>query len=156
MAFIYDAEIRIHSVIDELDESGIATGEPEVSINTLPGFLKYDRIGGDITLSYAEYIEGERVLTDIILSGGTVTLKRRGALTSDMVFREGESTRSLYTVAPYSFDMTLTTKKIRSNLTKDGGELSLIYTMNVGGAEKAARMKLRVTLKKTAAGSVGV
>lgn len=156
MAFIYDAEIRIHSVIDELDEAGIATGEPEVSINTLPGFLKYDRVSGDITVSYAEYVEGERVLTDILLSADTVTLKRRGALTSDMVFREGEVTKSLYTVSPYSFDMTLTTKKIRSSLTKEGGELSLIYTMNVGGADKAARMKIRVTLKKAASDTVGV
>lgn len=154
MAFIYDAEIRIHSVIDELDDAGIATGEPEVSINTLPGFLKYDRTNGDITLSYVEYQEDDRVITDVLVRDGEITLTRRGALVSDMIFREGERTSSLYSVGPYSFDMVLDTKRIRSSLTKDGGELALIYSMNVGGAEKAARMKLRVTLKtaKTAPG----
>ncbi len=151
MAFIYDAEIRIHSVIEDLDESGLATGEPEVNISTVPGFLKYDRTSGALTVSYVEHAEGERTLTDIFLDGETVKLTRRGALTSDMIFSVGETTTSLYTVGPYSFDMKLTAKKIRQDLTKDGGELSLIYTMNVGGADKAARMKIRVTLKKALA-----
>ena len=156
MAFIYDAEIRIHSVIEELDDSGLATGEPEVNISTVPGFLKYDRTSGALALSYVEYAEGEKTLTDISISDGAVRLTRRGALTSDMLFREGETTTSLYTVGPYSFDMELNTGRIRQGLTKEGGELSLIYTMNVGGAGKAARMKLRVTLKKAAPTEAGV
>ena len=156
MAFIYDAEIRIHSVIEELDDSGLPTGEPEVNINTVPGFLKYDRTSGDLTVSYVEHNEGERTLTDILLSDREVRLTRRGALTSDMIFRESEESTSLYTVGPYSFDMKLNTKRIRSDLTKDGGELSLIYTMNVGGAGKAARMKIRVTRKNAALTERGV
>ena len=100
MAFIYDAEIRIHSVIEELDDSGLPTGDPEVNISTVPGFLKYDRTSGDLTVSYVEFAEGERTLTDILLSDGAVKLTRRGALTSDMLFREGEESSSLYTVGP--------------------------------------------------------
>ena len=69
-------------------------------------------------------------------------LRRMGGIVSDMLFIEGEETKTLYQIPPYKFDMTLKTKKIRSDFHDDCGELQLIYSMNVGGGQKNARMKI--------------
>lgn len=140
MAFIYEFEYTIHSVIDNLTDEGLVTGEPEISITTVDGFMKL--FGDEIIINYTEAVEGDKVFTELCAGDGAVTLVRRGALESTLVFRVGEPYKTVYTAAGYSFDMLLTTKKIRSTLSKSGGELQLIYTMNVGGAAKSARMKI--------------
>ncbi len=145
MAFIYEFEYTIHSVIDNLTDEGLLTGEPEISITTNDGFMKTS--DEKIIINYAEVLEGDRVFTELCVSGDTVTLERRGALESTLVFHVGEPYKTVYTAAGYSFDMLLTTKKIRSSLSKTGGELQLIYTMNVGGAAKSARMKITAVPK---------
>ena len=43
--------------------------------------------------------------------------------------------------------MTVRTKKIRSSLSEDGGEVQLIYSMNIGGQEKNVRMKISAKRK---------
>ncbi len=149
MAFIYDCEFKIHSVIDNLTDAGLPDGEPEINIITAPGFLKYDRATGALTVSYSENVEGgDKVLSELTLLGDTATLSKRGAIRCDITFREGEEHKTLYTVSPYTFDMTVHTKRLRTTLTKEGGELSLIYSMNIGGGEKSVRMKIVATRKK--------
>ena len=145
MAFIYEFEYKIHSVIDNLTDEGLVSGEPEISISTVDGFMKID--DDEIFINYAELVEGDRVFTELHVAKDTVTLIRRGALESTLVFRPSEPYKTVYTAAGYSFDMLLTTKKIRSSLSKTGGELQLIYTMNVGGAAKSARMKITAVPK---------
>ena len=140
MAFIYELEYTVHSVIENLDDNGAVDGEPEVNLITVDGFLKSD--GESLLITYAEMSEGGRILTDMTVSEGEVKLARRGAVMFDATFREGESMTTVYSIPPYSFDATLTTKKIRSELTKDGGVLRLHYGMNIGGQEKAVRMKI--------------
>lgn len=150
MAFIYDAEFTVHSVIDNL-EGGMPDGEPEINITTLEGFLKLERRDeGDVYyITYGEKDEyGGRTVTDIKIDGARVELSRRGAMDYNIVFEEGKSYSGIYAIPPYKFDMTVLTKKIRKNLSRTGGELQLIYSMNVGGGEKACRMKISVKTKK--------
>lgn len=146
MAFIYEFEYKVHSVIDNLSDDGLPYGEPEISISTLDGFMKI--VDDEIIINYAETVEGDKVFTELRVEDDTVTLVRHGALESKLVFCVGEPYKTVYTAAGYSFDMLLTTKKIRSNLTKSGGELQLIYTMTVGGAAKSARMKITARPKE--------
>ncbi len=120
--------------------SGLVDGEAERTEITPDGFLK---IGEDVTvITYTENTEGGRVATDITLTETSVTVTRRGAVVSDMVFSEGETHKSLYQVPPYSFDTEIYTKKIRNNMTRDGGRVDIFYTMKIGGAEKSVRMKI--------------
>lgn len=140
MAFIYELEYTVHSVIENLDDNGVIEGEPEVNLITVDGFLKSD--GESLFITYAEMSEGGKILTDMTISEGEVKLSRRGAVMLDATFREGESVKTVYSIPPYSFDATLSTKKIRSEITKDGGTLRLHYGMNIGGQEKAVRMKI--------------
>ncbi len=139
------ASFNINSVIDNLDDFGAPTGEPEISATTANGEVTLD--SGTVTMFYKEKNEDTVTSTRIeVREDGSVMLRRMGGIVSDMLFIEGKETKTLYQIPPYKFDMTLSTKKIRSNLSSDGGELQLIYSMNVGGGQKNARMK--ITYKK--------
>ena len=98
--------------------------------------------GGLLRLSYEEKSEGGPIKTDLTLTDAHVRVRRTGAIESDFLFVEGESTKSLYKIPPYAFDAEIKTKKIRNNLTRGGGKLTIIYDMNVGGAEKNVRMTI--------------
>lgn len=148
MAFIYEMEFKVHSVIENLDDSGLACDEPEINIISSCGFLKAD--GERMLISYAESTEGGKVLTDLTVSEGEVRLCRKGAVEFETTFREGESVKSIYSVPPYSFDAAVRTKRLRCNLTKAGGELSILYSMNVGGQEKSVRLKITARPKARA------
>jgi len=147
MALIFESEIKLHSVIENLDPSGLPEGEPEINISTVTGFLKDD--GEKLSLSYAEAGEGGKVFTDLdIFTDGGVRLSRHGALESELHFREGEEYNTVYSVPPYEFDIKIITKRIRSTVQRHGGTLQLLYSMNVGGQEKSVRMKIEVSVRK--------
>ena len=144
MAFIKEMKFTVSSVIDNLTPSGLAEGEPERTSIAAEGFYKISEESYEI--SYTETTEGSKVISTIIAGANEVRVIRRGAVDSEMVFREGESHSSVYTVSPYSFDTTVTCRKIRSTLTKDGGRLDIFYGMNIGGADKSVRMRIDCTL----------
>jgi uncharacterized beta-barrel protein YwiB (DUF1934 family) len=98
--------------------------------------------GEKYVITYSEKLEGGEVFSDITVLSDSVRVVRRGAIESDMYFSEGESHKSLYKVVPYTFDVEITTTKIRNNLTRDGGYVQIFYKMRIGGADKAVRMKI--------------
>ena len=140
MAIIKEMKFYISSSIDNLTKDGLADGEPERNDITVEGFYKISDEGYEIT--YSEMTEGGKVVSDIIITTSSVTVKRRGAVDSEMVFSEGLLHKSLYTVSPYSFDAEVLTKRIRNGLTKDGGRIDIFYNMKIGGADKAVKMRI--------------
>ena len=140
MADTVKLTLTVNSVIDNLSDSGLPEGEPEINIFTTDGTLK--ALDGGYLISFAEEQEGGAAYTDLYVYESSVRLLKSGAITSEMRFAEGEVWNTLYCVGPYSFDMSVRTKKIRNSVTECGGELQLIYTMNVGGQEKNVRMKI--------------
>ena len=98
-----------------------------------------------ITLSYTEEQEGVKISTKICVFDGAVIVKKRGGAEYDFEFSEEKTTASVYKIPPYSFDAEIQTEKIINNLTADGGELTLIYTVTIGGAKRKTRMNIRVT-----------
>ncbi len=140
MAFIYELEYTVHSVIEDMDESGLPAGEPEISVTTVGGFYKQLPCGAEI--SYSELCEGERIHTTLAVGDNVISLKKRGAIGCDIEFSEGGTHSSVYTVSPYSFDITVRTARIRNELSKDGGVLRINYSMNIGGQQRAVRMKI--------------
>lgn len=132
--------LTVNSVIDNLDDAGLPDGDPEINIFTTVGTIAVSERGK--RLSFTEEAEGQKTTSTLYVSDDKVVLKKRGDVESDMTFAEGEESKSIYRVGPYTFDMTVKTKRIRTNLAEDGGELSLIYSMNVGGQDKNVRMKI--------------
>ena len=140
MAIIKEKKFIISSVIENLLPSGLVDGEPEKTEISPEGFLKIS--DGQYEITYSEMTEGGKVVSDITVTEGSVRVKRVGAVESDMYFEEGKSHESLYGVPPYSFDVEIFTKKIRNNMTRDTGRLDIHYSMRIGGADKAVRMKI--------------
>ena len=132
--------LTVNSVIDNLSESGLPDGEPEINIFTTEGALT--PVEGGYLLTFTEEQDGGTAKTELYVCQDSVRLVKSGAITSEMHFSEGEIFKTLYCVGPYSFDMIVRTKKIRNTVGNEGGELQLIYTMNVGGQEKNVRMKI--------------
>ena len=142
MKTIKCVNVTVRSVIDNV-ENGLSVGDPEINLISASGSLTAE--DDVLTLMYAEEAEGQR--TDVTLSyrNGGVILSRRGSVVVDLVFEEGEECRTVYSVPPYKFDMTVDTRRIRSTLSPDGGELQLIYNMNIGGQDKRVRMHISIT-----------
>jgi len=137
--------ITVNSVIDNLDDAGLPDGDPEINIFTTDGTLTVGDRG--MRLSFEEENEGQKTTSALYLLKEKLLLQKRGAIESDMTFREGEESTSIYKVGPYSFDMLIRTKRIRSSLSESGGEVQLIYSMNIGGQEKNVRMKISAKRK---------
>ena len=143
MKTIKCVNVTVRSVIDNT-EDGLPVGESERTVITAPGSLTDE--DGVLTVQYAEIGEdSQRTDVTLIHREGGVILSRRGSVVVDLVFEEGEECHTLYSVPPYKFDMTVITRKIRSTLTAQGGELQLIYDMNVGGQDKRVRLHLSVS-----------
>ena len=137
--------LTVNSVIDNLSDAGLPDGDPEINIFTTDGTLSV--FDGGYLLRFTEVQEGGEAHTSLYITADNVRLVKSGAITSEMRFSDGEIFNTLYCVGPYSFDMTVRTKKIRNSLTEEGGELQLIYSMNVGGQEKNVRMKISAKRK---------
>ena len=132
--------IKVRSKIEELDDRGFGMGSPEVNEISLVGDYFYsDEL---IKLNYTERGEQGEVKTEIFYEGGVVTVKRRGAIESEIRFAVGIEHSSVYSVAPYKFDMTVVPKRINAALSSGGGEIDLFYNMKIGGAGKAVRMRI--------------
>lgn len=140
MTKIIEVKIKIESTIENLDPSGLPEGDVEKNSSVADGFYRYS--DNEIVLTYAEENEGGRAESEIICKDGCVIVKRNGAIESELYFEEGVSHSSLYSVPPYKFDATVTAKRVRLNLSIDGGTVDLLYNMKIGGAEKSARMKI--------------
>ena len=134
-------KLTVHSIIENLGDGGLPEDEPEISITTVNGSLRED--GGIIHLGYTERSEGGDVECHIsIYPDGVVSLSRRGAIVCDMLFKEGEDCNTVYAIPPYKFNMSLFTRRVRSDITSEGGILRLLYSMNIGGQEKNVQMKI--------------
>jgi uncharacterized beta-barrel protein YwiB (DUF1934 family) len=140
MAIIKEKTVKIISQIDNYDEHGLPSDEPEISESVCSGFLKITE--DEFIISYTENSENGRTVSDITVTKEGIRVKRCGALTSNMLFSENVTDKSLYEVSPYKFDVEVYTRKIRNTLTRDGGRIDIFYDMTIGGAKKSVRMKI--------------
>ncbi len=140
MKIIKEVKIKISSSIENLDSAGMPEGECERTESECAGYLHL--LDGESFVTYKEKDKNGEVTSEIRISEESVFVIRHGAIESNMEFREGEITHSIYGISPYTFDMSLDTRRIRRRIGEDGGEIHLIYNMKVGGAEKSVRMKI--------------
>ena len=134
------ARIKILSVIENLDGGGIPEGDSERDESEREGYYSFSDQGIEIT--YSDRSEQGCAESVIVIDGDTVRVKRTGSISSELIFEEGKSHTSVYSVPPYSFDATVRTKRIRRALDESGGRLDLHYSMSIGGADKSARMSI--------------
>ena len=99
------------------------------------GTLKRDGAGGYI-VSYAETeLTGlEGTTTVLQVSEGQVTLLRQGEVNSVMVFEEGRQHVSVYETPAGTLAITINTRRLRSELDAQGGDIEIQYTIDVDRA----------------------
>ena len=131
-------KLAISSYIRNID--GGAREVPEVSDTQLQGEL--GERDGCVFLSYREETESGAVYCDIKAAEDKVTVLRRGAIESTMVFERGREFKTLYKLPPYSFDMEIETLEIKQQREACSFKLTLRYKMKIGGQEKFCRMKI--------------
>lgn len=140
---IIKVKVKIESTIENLDEFGLIAGEAEKSVTEVNGIYRY---ADDVTfLAFAEDSEGGKINTNVFCFGDSVTVKREGAVESNMQFAVGEIHSSIYSIPPYQFDVTVNAKRVKTELFAVGGSIDLLYNMKIGGADKNARMKIWIS-----------
>ena len=136
-------KIKIESIIENPDAHGLSDGESEKSTGLFDGVYRYAPDGAHIT--YKENTDGGLCESEILVFSDSVSVKRRGAIISNLYFKEGETNASLYQIPPYSFDAEVTAKRVSIDLNSFGGKINLVYNMKIGGAEKSAIMRLWIS-----------
>lgn len=135
--------IKIESIIDNLDESGLADGESEKNVTTVDGIYHYD--GSGARISYKEENEGGKSESEILVFSDAVKVSRHGAIESVLFFKEGETHSSIYQIPPYRFEAEVSAKRVTIELCPTGGRINLVYNMKIGGAEKSAIMRIWIS-----------
>ena len=140
MTYSKSIKLYMRSSIWNLDGDGNREGAAEVSESEYDATLSI-RPRGTVA-RYTEKTEGGKILCEITFSEDCVTVKKSGAIESLMVFKSGEEFKSLYSVPPFSFDMKILTKALKCSVSDAGGEATVLYRMEIGGASKSCSMKI--------------
>ena len=85
-----------------------------------------------------EYQENESTgfgdaTTTVMVTGSVVSVVRRGAHTSHMVFSQGKKSYNIYHTPVGPMEMAVTPLTMDLNLADDSGELHLEYELELGG-----------------------
>ena len=130
--------VKLKSIIDNLSDTGLPSDEREISETSATGVLLAGERGS--VISFTESSEGGEIKTKIEILGKSIHVCRHGAIESDLLFSEGIAHSSLYGAPPYTFDMSIFTRKIRGSITATGGCIDIFYDMEIGGTKKSVKM----------------
>ena len=94
--------------------------------------------GGKIDIIYdedsmTELIGCETTLSFPVKDPGRVTMSRDGLVRTVLMFCEGERYISVYETEYGSFELGVVTEKCDNNVTLNGGEMRIIYTVELRG-----------------------
>ncbi len=90
---------------------------------------------GEYFVFYTELDEDGEKMSDgrITIAKDTVEIKRTGAYSSRLIFKEGKTQNSIYSTPYGNMPAVLKTRKLIAAVDKDGGKIILEYSMTVGG-----------------------
>ena len=99
------------------------------------GWLEEDGSDG-FTLSYQESeLTGlEGTLTTFQIEKDRITLMRVGEVNSQMVFEEGRRHLSMYNTPYGALSVGVSTRRMRSDLRRDGGSIEIHYAIEIDHA----------------------
>lgn len=112
-----------------------ADREPECVELVTEGSMEFREGGWDITYEESELTGLAGVTTTFRVEPGKVTLTRKGALKSQMVFQEGAVHDSLYQTPFGALMLTVHATNVFYDIVPDGGCIDLQYHINIENAE---------------------
>lgn len=105
--------------------------EPDVIELVTDGVLEQTGEGWELRYEESALTGMEGVMTTFIVQPGKVILDRTGALRSQMVFEEGVAHDSLYQLDFGALLMRVCARKVRYDISENGGTVDLLYTVEV-------------------------
>ena len=109
--------------------------EPEIIQLVTEGTMEFVNGGWDIAYEESALTGLEGVTTVFRVEPGKVTLTRKGALNSQMVFQEGVPHDSLYQMAFGTLMLTVKATYVFFDIVPDGGVIDLSYNINIENTE---------------------
>ena len=105
--------------------------EPEVIELVTEGVMSRENDTWSITYEESELTGLAGVTTTFSISPGKITLTRKGALNSQMIFEEGVFHESLYETEFGALMITVCASKANCNLSENGGTIDLTYAIEI-------------------------
>ena len=109
--------------------------EPEVIELVTDGIMEFRGGGWDISYEESELTGLAGVTTTFRVEPGKVTLDRKGALNSQMVFQQGVAHDSLYQMPFGALMLTVKATSVFYDIVPDGGVIDLAYNINIENTE---------------------
>lgn len=109
--------------------------EPEITELMTVGTIEFTDGGWDICYEESELTGLAGVTTTFRLEPEKVTLRRTGALRSEMVFQEGVRHQSLYQLDFGALLLTVCARQIMASISDDGGVVDLVYDIEIENSE---------------------
>ena len=109
--------------------------EPDIIELTTDGTMEFRDGGWDISYEETALTGLEGVTTTFRVEPGKVTLRRTGALNSEMIFEKGVRHDSLYQMPFGTMMLTVCANSIFFDITPEGGMIDLVYTIDIEHSE---------------------
>ena len=109
--------------------------EPEIIELVTDGTMEFRNGGWDISYEETELTGLAGVTTTFRVEPDKVTLTRKGALNSQMIFQLGVAHDSLYQMAFGALLMTVKATHVFFDIVPDGGVIDLVYNISIEHTE---------------------
>ncbi|MDR0288422.1 MAG: DUF1934 domain-containing protein [Clostridiales bacterium] len=107
--------------------------DDNIELITEGTYFKQDS-GFVIQYKESEITGMEGTVTSISAEDNVVTITRRGTVNNQFVFDQGKNMKSYYDTPYGSFLMNIISKKVNVNLSEEGGNLNVVYNLNINGS----------------------
>ena len=112
-----------------------ADQEPEIIELVTEGTMEFKNGGWDVSYEETELTGLAGVTTTFRVESDKVTLKRTGALKSQMVFQQGVPHDSLYQMPFGALMLTVNATSVFYDIMPDGGVIDLVYNITIENTE---------------------
>ena len=112
-----------------------ADQEPEVIELVTEGTMEFRNGGWDISYEESELTGLAGVTTTFRVEPGMVTLTRKGALNSTMIFQQNVVHESLYQMPFGALMLAVKATRVVFDIVSDGGFIDLSYNINIENSE---------------------
>ena len=127
---------RVSVITPDAGEPETVAGEWEGALRTTPA---------ELLLTFTEPVEGGKVFNRVIWRDGILTVDRRGAVSSRIVFRTGETVGVDLTIPPLSITMTVTTEEVLLLPTPNGVGFRVLFSSVISGERRRTEMTVVAT-----------
>ena len=120
-----------------------AQGETEVISGEWIGALR--ATPAELLLTFTEPVEGGKVFNRVVWRDGTLTVDRRGAASSRIAFRAGETSSTELAIPPLSLQMTVATEEVLLLPTPNGVGFRVLFSSEAGGETRKTELIITAT-----------